>query len=306
MKTLQVILLILICATISQAGDKWFLNIPKGSTVVLKISAADFGFQKWSAWTGRTSFSTEIGQASDGVITVKGDREWRDGGWAMMQELTLKKAGYESKLPVVELRSGAINVKLYFGSNVTDLNKAFREVAFVGNLYSFQQSEYYQKEVVDRHLPRIFKGRLSKIPKETQLKLMEVVKYDAKFINSEEFKDKFYIVLGGSDDIVYNTIQVNQAERTSKTIEKLINIGIRNMPDLINTPEVDGIKIEFKVFFKDFLREVTANAEDLSVYFLFENLKQFKEADITNQQLLDKSFVLVNGNRVQVSLTQFN
>ncbi|HEX8737541.1 MAG TPA: hypothetical protein VF721_19570 [Pyrinomonadaceae bacterium] len=306
MKTLQVLLLIFCFATISYAGDKWFLDTPKDSIVILKIPVDNFGFQKWSVWSGRTSYAAAIGQSSDGVITVKGDREWRSSGWAWMQEFVLKKAGYENKMPVAELRAGTVNIKLNFDSSITDLNKAFKEVAFVGNLYQFQQSDYYQKEVVDRQLPRIFNGKLSKIPGETQLKLVEAVKYDSKYIKGEEFKGKFYLVLGGSDDIIYNTIQVNQAERTAKTIEKLINIGIRNMPDVINTPDIDGLKVEFKVFFKDFLREANPNSEDLHAYFLFENLKQFKEADITNQQLVDKSIILVNGNRVQVSLTQFN
>lgn len=304
-KLLLTLLLTLFFSFIARADDKWILDIPKDSTVVLKCSSQFFGFQRWNAWNGRTSYSAEIGKSGDGDLTINGESNWRYKGWAWMQQLILKKVSRENKKTVVELRTGNANVKLFLGSEITDINAALKEILFVGNVDLFMDSKYYKTEILDLFLPNIFYGKLADIPLKTQLNLIEAAKFDHKAIDGETFKGKFYLVIRGDDDIQYNTIQINQAERTSKTVEKIINFGISKMPDIINTQSIDGIKVEMKVFFRDFLRQTLPDSENTNAYFLFDDLKQFKEADITNQQLVDKSFVLVNGNRVQVSLTQF-
>lgn len=289
----------------SEAKDPWLLDAPRDSTVVLKISSTLFGFQFWNPWNGRTSYAAEVGRFPDGNLSIKGESNWRDEGWAWMQEFKLKKVWRDNKKTIVEMRTPTANIKLYFAQEITDVNRAFKELVFVGDLNQFKASDYYKTEIMNHFLPRIFKDRLAAIPLETQMKLLEGVGYDCQAIDGEDFKNSYYLVLRGAETVVYDSNQVNQPERTARTMEKLINLGISRMADVIDTPGVNGLKIETKVFFTETQNTADAQSENLSAYLTFDNLKQFKEADITNQQLVDKSFILVNGNRVQVSLTQF-
>ena len=286
------------------AADKWLLDVPKDSYVVLKPNKAVFGFEKLSVWSGRNTYGAAITQFED-KIRVNGDENWRALGWATMAQCVLAKTDKKKNTVIVEIRCGIDNVNLTFDASVKDLNKAFKEVVYVGNLPGFLKSDYYLQEVEKRFLPKVFSGKLEVIPLDMQRKLIEFVNFEPARLGSEEYKGKFYLKIGGADDFVYNSLQVNQSLRASLTVQKIIAMDIKETAPLKEHKGLDGLKMEIKVFFKDFLREANPNFEDLSVYFTFEELEKFQKADITSQQLIDNSIVLINGNRVQVSLTQF-
>lgn len=286
------------------AADKWLLDVPKDSYVVLKPNKAVFGFEKLSAWSGRNTYGAAITQFED-KIRVNGDENWRALGWSTMAQCVLAKTDRKKNAVMVEIRCGNDNVNLTFDASIKDLNKAFKEVVYVGNLPGFLNSDYYLQEVEKRFLPKVFSGKLEAIPLGMQRKLIEFVNFEPSRLGGEEYKEKFYLKIGGADDFIYNSLQVNQPLRTSLTVQKIIAMGIKDMVTLKVHKGLDGLKVEVKMFFKDFLREANPNFEDLSVYFTFEELEKFQKADITSQQLIDNSIVLINGNRVQVSLTQF-
>lgn len=70
---------------------------------------------------------------------------------------------------------------------------------------------------------------------------------------------------------------------------------------------IDGFKIKLRIGHKNFVTEQYLNPyyDDLHIYASNEVIKKFAEDDITSQQFINESIVLVNGNRVDVSLTQF-
>jgi len=49
--------------------------------------------------------------------------------------------------------------------------------------------------------------------------------------------------------------------------------------------------------------KATAKGDRLQVYAPVAAIKQFSSADITNQQFIDLCIAIVNGNRIQVSLS---
>ena len=132
--------------------------------------------------------------------------------------------------------------------------------------------------------------------------------YDLKAIGSETYKGKFYMVFRALGSEVYNTIQLNQPARAARAIEKDVLATMRMAyKTLAGVTGVEGFKIELKVGHKNFVTEQYLNPyyDDLQIYATNEVIKKFAEDDITSQQFINESIVLVNGNRVDVSLTQF-
>jgi hypothetical protein len=301
---------ILLIHCIAYPADKkpWPLDIERYRTVTLKIPAALIGFEKINAWRGTTNYTAYIQGLAGGKVAVNTRSDWRAAGWPLMRNLRLEKVEQKSDYTEVELRQGGENVKLRF-QGVKDLNAAFAQVVYPGNTESFESSDYYKTEVIDRFLPTIFKGRLATIHFETQMLLLKGANYDLNFVGGEEYKGKFYVVLRDTTADVYNTLQLNQAARVSRVTEGTILTALRGTYKLIGgIEEIDGVKIEMRVLYKDFVNEhySAPHADDLHAYVPFSLIQEFDEAEITNQDLVDRSIFLVNGNRVKVSLTQFN
>lgn len=282
-------------------------NYPKGTIIVPKFSAKLLDFQKISLWSGRVSYSTTL--TFDDDYTIGFVTDWKDRGWPLMQEFAIEKIGKENKRFLLECRTTTANLKIFLDPSISDMGEAFDRIFYKGSVYDFKKSDYYAQNVVDNFLPKIFSGKLASFPKEMQIRMIEGANYNSDAIKGEDFKGNFYLSLDlGNDSVYYNTIQVNQAERTARTVERIIGAGLKQASDLDRFPEIEGLKITISVGYSDFLREgqYPAHSDQIEAYFLLETIRDYQNADITNQQLIDKSIVLVNGNRVQVSLTQFN
>ena len=65
---------------------------------------------------------------------------------------------------------------------------------------------------------------------------------------------------------------------------------------------IDGVKLAVGIAYQDLVSETVPHVDNLEVYVPLDLAMKFAEADITSQQLIDGSTVLLNGNRVQVSL----
>jgi hypothetical protein len=65
---------------------------------------------------------------------------------------------------------------------------------------------------------------------------------------------------------------------------------------------IDGVKFTAHIAYRDFLNETVAHDDVLEIYLPLDLCSKFAEADITSQQLVDGSVVILNGNRIQTSL----
>ena len=285
-------------------------NIVKGTTVVLKFNSQNIT-TKFSVWSGIEN-NVQIEQNGDGEITLNGSHSWR--GIPLMVELeietiTRKKEYVEVILkgyPGTDWREYRHQLKLRFGGSVKDIERAFEEVVFVGAARAFEKSDYFKKEVIDAYFPKVFRGALSNLDTNTKLDLMRAAGYSTEAI--VEFKRELYLSIRVVTDIEYNTLKLNQAERTSQVVEQKVLFQLRALYKKIGKVEgLKGIKVTTKIGYRSFLESADATKfDELELYAPLEEIAKFDDADITNQELIDKSVVLINGNRVSVSLTQFS
>jgi len=284
------------------------LDVPKGTRVVLKIPAKIIGFEKVGTWSGRLNYGTFVEQSPTGRIAVGGFAEWRTAGWVLMRSVTLEKISANNKFTELEFRDANLNIKLRFDTTVKNPNAVFREVAFVGTLSEFEASEYYRTEVVEKMLPLIFTGRLASIPAKAKLRLLAEVQYIDSVIRTEVYKRDSYIVLDAGGDIqIYNTIHMGQSERMAHALNQRVLSYIKRVAKIINFhSEVDGIKVEVALPYKNFVTEYynPPNYDRLEIYAPMDVIRQFTDDELTNQEFIEEVVLLVNGNRTRIPLLE--
>lgn len=288
----------------SNHGQAVLLDVPKGSRVILKIPGKIIGFEKVGFWGGSLNYGTVIEQSATSGLIVGGLTQWKTVGWVLMRQLTLEKVSRNNRFTEVELRDPLFKVKLRFDTTVKDLNAAFREVAFIGLLSEFEASDYYQQEVVRKVLPLIFTGTLASIPTKAKLRLVSEVKYIDSAIRTEKYKGHTYLVLNAGGDVqIYNTIQMDQSARISHALNQRVLSYMKRVAKIINFhSEVDGIKVEVDLPYKNFVTEYynEPNYDHLELFAPMDIIRQFAEDELTNQEFVEEAVLLVNGNRSHI------
>lgn len=295
------------CAQAEPAAGKWPLRIPDSSWVVVKVPKKAIVFEKTTFFIETNSYTVSVDQGPTG-LTVGGFPDWQSKGWASQYYVKLIKAEKKSAYFQVELEfENGNHIKLRFAPSVTDINDAMDKLVFVGTLDQFKASDYYRKELTGIFFPKIFTGPLAGIAFDKQLKMVEAMGYDPEAIGNETYKGKYYLTLRmPEDDIVYNSNQVNQPGRVARVLQRgLLTLlkGLQQMY-LADVTGIEGIKVEFTISYRNFGTDERYTNETMVLYATAEQLTKFAENEITNQQLVDNSTILVNGDRIAVSLTQ--
>jgi hypothetical protein len=123
---------------------------------------------------------------------------------------------------------------------------------------------------------------------------------------TETFKGKnYFAVTLGSDGQVFNSNVLNSSARIAKVINDEVIGKVKIFKGPSQVTGIDGLKFTAGVDFRNFVNEseLQIHHDRLDVYLPLDLCLKFVDADITSQQLIDGSTVLVNGDRVQVPLS---
>lgn len=289
----------------AQAPPLLPLDIPKGKFVVLKIPAKLVGFERISYWKQTLNYGAVVEASTAGGLLVGGLGDWKSQGWPLMLQLTVEKVSREKNYTAVQLQHPLAQVNIRFDNSVKDLNAAFREVAFVGLLSEFESSEYYQKDVMDKVLPKIFVGSLEALPASRKLNLLKEIRFvDAALATTKYKGDTYLSVDVGGDTEIYNTIRIDQQHRLADSLNKRVLAYFKRIGRIIKfAPNVGGIRIAIRIPYKNFVTDayVEPESDRIEIYASMDAIKQFSEDDLTNQEFVDECIVLVNGNRIRLS-----
>ncbi len=273
----------LFCLTVSaqQNQQSPLLDIQKGQFIVLKIPSKLIGFERVSWWDGGVSYGAIIEQSQKGGIMIGGLSDWRTAGWTLMRQLTIEKISREKNFTLVELRDPLYDVKLRFDNSIKDLNAAFREVAFIGLLSEFEESDYYKNEIIGKVLPKVFTDDLASISTARKLKLLEQLKYVDSAISYEKYKDSSYLSINvGGDTEVYNTIRTDQPQRIGHSLNQRVLSYFKRIGKTIKFhPEIDGIKITILIPYKNFVSEYYSppKYDRVEIYSPMEIIQQYAD-----------------------------
>ncbi len=329
MNKISFTILLVLCFAISAFTQSPIIT--KGSTVVPKFTFKWSDFD--SSWGGFLKLYLKIEQNSSGNLTINGNENWKaipifpayDGSSEGLKDnlyrteyptssiVAYKVSKIERKKEFTEVNLSKLNdrvvdLRLRFGNSIKDVDKAFNEVIFLGSEDEFKKSAYYQNmfdSILEKEISKLPK-ELAELPRSVKVSLLEEVNYQSIGIWTEIFKEKKYIVCSYADGTEYNTNRVNQAERIARTIQKYLPGIKRKGKLLLAANEIEGIELKVKIAYRNFVDESKTSYENLQFYVPMDSLKLFIEADITDQELVDKSIILLNDNRVRVNLSQFS
>lgn len=125
---------------------------------------------------------------------------------------------------------------------------------------------------------------------------------DYHSIGIYEFKGSKYIELNVKSTNVYNSIKLNKYDIGKKLYETTI-VKLLDYLSLINDKTVAGVNVRIEGSTKNFMNE---NDTPTKIKYDFimktEEIKNYKNKDITSQRLLDNSVILMDNERVELKL----
>ena len=223
-----------------------------------------------------------------------------------MLDLRVEKIDRRGDRTEVELRNDLANVKLRFSREFRDPQVAFRQVMAKGSPTEAEASAY-RDEAYARIAGVLFRGPLQDVLPEAQQRLLLFAHMTASGtgISHERFRDEDYLAIDlGTDDNVYNTLQLNQSQRVARIMnDRLLNVLKAFADPVREVDAIHGVKLDLRIPHRSFLDEdVPPDVDEMRVYAASDDIRAFADFEITNQEFIDRCFVIINENRVQVLL----
>jgi len=118
------------------------------------------------------------------------------------------------------------------------------------------------------------------------------------------FKGKKYVEIKFKYLVTYNTIRISSYEAASMTFDNVVKkLAKQIIHEFENMDDIAGFIFNVMYTNKDFLAESELPEEVINEYVINkEPLLQYANLDITNQNLIDSSIVLVDGERIALNL----
>ena len=176
---------------------------------------------------------------------------------------------------------------------------------YKGTTSSFLDSPYFSG-LVEKASNSSFPKCLAELPAGKKKELVIWADLNLSAFAETLFKEKRYLSVDTSQDVVYNTIQLNQAERTARQAE----FSLKKLRDFIkiagHCDGYYGISAMAKIGSYDFVRKDDTTLEKFEMHVPFDAFDRFISADITNQELIDASIIMMDGSRMKVNLAEFS
>lgn len=308
------LILLLFTAVPVMAQKNWPLSVPKRSTVILKIANVDTKFSKASVWSGRNSYTAVVERDAEGKLAVNGRSDWNDVGWPLMSNLTIEdteilkpkdKDPFAGVQVMMKSPVFAYNIILRFGTSVKNIAEAFDELTFKGDLGAFEGSDYYHKEVKERFLPKLFTGRSANLSEGLKLHLLRTCNYENKCFADETYKEQDYLVVRGKlTDYTLNSLKLSPMQRVAWAFNERLLASLKMLQGELDkgTSGHHGLKIEYVIPFRNLADNTGEGVDNVTIYASSANIKLFKDFEITGQELVDRSTVILGQNRIKVDL----
>ena len=281
------------------------LVLRKGESVALKVPLGALRYDA-SSFTGAMILVGGVRASTAHTFSVENDLDWQTAGFPPLLTFKVEKSSKKQEYTEVELRSVGIYVKLRFDPTVPDVGVALGSLLIRGEADGPAAAAYSQQAY--RNLAgRFFTGKLAELSESQQAALVRFAHLKARGLTmrSEVYKDSSYVVVDlGKDTSVYNDLRFNQATLLAHVFNEHLLAIVKSFAEPARgASAVGGLKLVFEIPHKSFLQEYAPSSlYKLEIFTPTKQVLAFADADITNQELVDASVVLVDGNRVKVSL----
>jgi len=298
--------LLLCFASGAAAGSDNEITLSKKQPLVLKIPRKLLKHENDSIRSGLPIYVADVSVDGE-TIAVEGKSDWQLRGWPPMVTLFYEKSSQKKEYTEIECRGNSAYAKIRFAADTPDVDAVLRQLVFLGSVESFESSAEF-KALTEKLLPITFPGVLAEIPRDKQLSLLKDLGYNDQEMGVAEFKGKQYIAFSAADTTpIFNSLQVNQAARVATVLKTLVLPAfIKIAPVITDANGIYGINLRARIFYQDFRskRNRPPHVEALEIFAPYDLVEKFFNQDITNQKLIDGSFVFLDGKRIEVDLSK--
>ncbi len=284
------------------------LSIPKDQPIVIEVPQSQWAVKETS-WTGGIPISV---LRADGDFLNK--RQWEDGSLPVLADFHIEKAqdcgsgvmsgrivGCPPNWKQLELRSGIAWLKVQFSPEVTDVESALKQIAFIGTVTQFEATSYLHDKVFLPNEAKLF-GALPELTQADRYAFFKMGVIRGFDMSSANFKGQGYVKVAIPASTTFNTIRVSQEQRVSQVIKEVILPEAKTLLPLATDKPIGGLAFQLSIPAYNFVTGGEAKFDDLLVYLTTEKLKEFVASDITSQSLISNSIVLLNGDRIEAKL----
>ncbi len=284
------------------------LNIPRDQAIVIEVPP-DQWVAKETSWAGGIPIS--VLRADEDFIK---SRRWENGSLPLLADFHIEKAhdcgsgvmsgrivGCPARWSQIELRSTKAWLKVQFPPEVSDIEAALKEIAFVGTVAQFEATNYLHDKVFLPNQAKLF-ASLPQLDEEARYGFFMKGVAKGFDISSASFKGLGYVKVRIPASTTFNTLRVSQDQRVSQVIREVILPEAKVFLPYADGKPVGGLAFQLSIPAYNFVTGGEAKFDDLLVYLTIDELKKFSTNDITSQRLIDNSFVLLNNDRVEAKL----
>lgn len=288
-----------ICAQVVWFSVEMFGAVPTGSKVTLTFPKRMLTTVVTSDWS---VYGVEVA-CEDSGCTVNGQNDWQTSGSPWLIDGAIGKTFVDKKTTktVVEVTTEPGTIQLVF-PNPADVDRGLAAVT----LKPGESADEYRAGIYLRIAKTVFIGDLAGVPAASQSRLLAFAEIIGSPLAVARYKEGSYLVVNlGDEGNIYNTLQMNQLQRVARSLREHIVPVIKPLAGDVSASSMSGVKVSFKVNFKSFLeKHAVPSVDNVVMYVPAAALKQFADADISSQKLLDSSAILVNDDRVEISLAE--
>lgn len=165
------------------------------------------------------------------------------------------------------------------------------------------------EKAVARVMEPLFAKELAAVPQERRSGLAAAVrKVGAGKVEPLTYRDSLYLSLNlGPHANVFNTIQLNRTQRVARVSAEQLMPALREIEKgLAGVEAVQGVALEVQIGFKNFVKPENGEAgvDKLEILVPRAELAKLADDEVTSQQLFNASVVRLDGNRIDVDLSQ--
>lgn len=284
------------------------LGIPKDQPIVIEVPPGQWA-AKETSWTEGIPIS--VLRADEDFIK---SRRWEDGSLPLLADFHIEKAedcgggvmsgrivGCPAHWSQIELRSAKAWLKIQFPPEVSDVEAALKELAFIGSVAQFETTDYLHDKVFLPNQTRLF-ASLPQLAQEDRYSFFKIGVVRGFDMSSVSFKGLGYVQVDIPASTTFNTAKVSQDQRVSEVIREVILPEAKGLLHYADGKPVGGLAFHLSIPAYNFVTGGEAKFDDLLVYLTTDELKKFSNSDITSQKLIDDSFVLLNHDRIEAKL----
>jgi len=165
------------------------------------------------------------------------------------------------------------------------------------------------EKAVSQATAPLFAKELAAVPEERRSGLVAAIRQvNAGEVTPLTYRDSLYLSLDlGPHGNVFNTIQMNRTQRVARVTTEQLIPALRAMErGLAGVEAVQGVALQVGIAYKNFVNPANGEAglDLLEILVPRAELAKLANDELTSQQLVAASVVRLNGNRIDVDLSQ--